>query len=61
MLATDEYPAWALPLLVRRMLWQQYGIAFLDYEFDDLLQAMRLNSLEVERSQFEARRNNTDL
>lgn len=51
---TDEYPAWATPLLVRRMLWKEYGIAFKGYRFDDVLQAIRLHGLEVERSRHDS-------
>lgn len=49
---TDEYPDWSLPLLVRRMLWQQYGIPFKDLEFGDILQALRLHTMERQRESY---------
>jgi hypothetical protein len=46
---SDEYPGWALPLIYRRMLWQQYGVVMPDFDFQELLNAIRLYGLENER------------
>ena len=48
---TDEYPSWALPLIYRRVLWQEYGVPLPDFNFEDMLLALRLRSLEAQRSQ----------
>lgn len=50
---TDEYPLWALPLLARRLLWKEYGIPFEDFEFEDVLIAMRLQKLETDRDNYQ--------
>lgn len=46
---SDEYPQWALPLLTKRMLYQDYGIVFSDMSLSDVLDAMRLRTLENQR------------
>lgn len=51
---TDEYPAWALPLLVKRMLWKDYGVNIGDLEFEEVMLAMSLRSLEANREQYQA-------
>jgi hypothetical protein len=48
----DEYPSWALPLVYRRMLWQEYGIAVQDFSFEDMMLAIRLRALEAERQNY---------
>lgn len=52
---SDEYPAWALPLIVRRMLWKEYGVAFGEIQFEDVLKAMRLHSMENQRDKNSSR------
>jgi hypothetical protein len=38
-----------LPLIYRRLLWQEYGVAIGDFTFEDMIIAIRLHSMEVER------------
>ncbi len=49
---SDTYPDWALPLIYRRMLWQEYGIAIPDFSFEDVMLAIRLRSLEAQRQNY---------
>lgn len=49
----DEYPSWALPLLVRRMYWKDYGIILDALTFEEMLDVMRLNTMEKQREQYE--------
>jgi hypothetical protein len=48
---TDEYPSWALPLIYRRLLWQEYGVSLPGFDFEDMMLAFRLRSMEAQRSQ----------
>lgn len=46
---TDKLPEWAGPLTVRRLLWQEYGIAFSDASLEDVFNILRLETAEAAR------------
>jgi len=49
----DTPPAWATPLIVRQMLWKNYGIGFDDFEFRDVILAIKWQGLEAQRHNYQ--------
>jgi hypothetical protein len=56
-----ELPDWAAPLNLRRMLWQEFGVASDELSLKDVLRAARLCRAEREREANIVRRANGNL